>query len=70
MNRTLTCLLAGLLQLMSSLASAQADPNVRYAQDMVVYFGVMPAEVHDIQPRIPNRRCTGADMGGRARSTS
>lgn len=45
MNRTLIWLLAGLLQLMATLAWAQADPNVRYAQGLVVYFGVMPAEV-------------------------
>lgn len=47
MNRKSGWILAAVLQLMVLAASAQAaaDPNVRYAENLVVYFGVMPAEV-------------------------
>lgn len=45
MTRLVGWILAGSLALTATLAAAQTDPNVRYAQNLVVYFGVMPAEV-------------------------
>ncbi|WP_068803712.1 hypothetical protein [Immundisolibacter cernigliae] len=47
MKRRYHWMLAAALQLMALVASAQAaaDPYVRYAEGLVVYFGVMPAEV-------------------------
>lgn len=53
MKRQYNWMLAAALQLMALVASAQAaaDPYVRYAEGLVVYFGAMPAEVVRGHPR-------------------